>query len=115
MAVYSGTPTVSSAIEEGDRNGVFRRARRHLTISLTSQGGTTNTISAASLGIKAGYAGEVRLVKFTDGSANVRWVGLFTDGTYVYISDPTQATDANRGLPSDVTGTLELIILGLPS
>lgn len=115
MSAYSGTPTVVSALEEGDRNGVFRRARRHLTLSLTAQGGTSNNIPVTALGIKAGYAGEVRLVKFTDGSANVRWVGLFTDGTYVYVSDPTQATDANRGLPSDVTGTLELIVLGLPS
>ena len=113
MAVYSGTPTVVGAWEEGDRNGRLVRVRKLLTIALSSQGGATNYVSAVSLGFRAGSLQGARCVLFVASSVN-RVVWLFTDGTYVFVADPTQATDANRGIAADVTGTLTFEVWGIP-
>lgn len=115
MAAYSGTPTVSSQYEEGDRYGKRRRVVKRLSLSLSSQGGTTNNIPATALGFRAGTLEKAVCVLFTDGSANKRVVWCFTDGTDLFIADPTQATDANRGLPGDVTGTLVVEVSGQPA
>ncbi len=112
MAAYSGTPTVLSTWYEGDRFGKFIRIKKRLTITLSSQGGGTNTIGAVALGFIAGQIQDVNCVLFVDGGAVNRWVGLFTDGTNVLVADPTVATDANRGAASDVTGTLTFEIAG---
>lgn len=115
MPAYSGTPTVISQWEEGDRFGKRQQVVKRLSLSLSSQGGTTNNIPATQLGFLAGQLFKATCVLFTDGSSNKRTVWCFTDGTYLYIADPTQATDANRGLPGDVTGTLIVEVSGLPS
>lgn len=113
MAAYSGTPTVVESYEVGDRFGKFRKVYRQLSLSLSSQGGATNTISAVSLGFRAGGLQSVNCVLFTDGGSQKRVVWCFTDGTYLYIGDPTNATDATRGIPGDVTGTLVVDCWGL--
>jgi hypothetical protein len=112
MSAYSGTPTVDSAYEVGDRNGKLRHIRKKMSITLASQGGATNTIGAVALGFASGGISEARCCSFTDGGAQIRAVELFTDGSNVYVGDPTQATDANRGIPADVTGTLVLVVEG---
>ncbi len=115
MAAYSGTPTVLSQWEEGDRFGKRIRVVKRLSLSLSSQGGATNNIPATQLGFLAGQLQRATCVLFTDGGAQKRVVWCFTDGTYLYIGDPTQATDANRGIPGDVTGDLIVEVAGLPS
>lgn len=115
MAAYSGTPTVLSQWEEGDRFGKRIRVVKRLSLSLSSQGGATNNIPATQLGFLAGQLQRSTCVLFTDGGAQKRVVWCFTDGTYLYIGDPTQATDANRGIPGDVTGDLIVEVAGLPS
>lgn len=115
MAAYSGTPTIVSQWEEGDRFGKRQRVVKRLSLSLSSQGGTTNNIPATALGFLAGTLSKATCILFTDGSSNKRVIWCFTDGTYLYIGDPTQATDANRGLPGDVTGTLIVEVSGQPS
>lgn len=116
MATFSGTVTNNIVPwEEGDRQGKRIRIRKNITITLASQGGATNTITAASLGILAGQCSFVQCIQFIDGGSQKRTVWLFTDGTNVYVGDPTQATDANRAIPADVTGTLTLEIAGLPA
>lgn len=117
MAAYSGTPTVDTAYtyEVGDRSGKFRVLRKKMTISLSSQGGATNTIGCAALGFATAGFIEARCVLFTDGSSQKRAVTLFTDGTYIYVADPTNATDATRFIPGDVTGTLVLVVEGRPA
>ncbi len=115
MAAYTGTPTVSRQWEEGDRFGKRQRVVKRLSLSLSSQGGTSNNIPATALGFVAGTLEKADCILFTDGSSNKRVVVCFTDGTYLYVSDPTQATDANRGLPSDVTGTLVVEVSGQPA
>lgn len=114
MATYTGTPTVDYSYELGDRNGKSQGVVRGLTITLSTQGGATNTITAAALGIKAGYCYKAICRLFTDGGAQKRAVWLFTDGTNVFVGDPTNATDATRGIPGDVTGTLALEVQGIP-
>lgn len=86
-----------------------------MTLTLSSQGGATNTIGYAALGFAAGGISEARLVSFTDGGSQIRAVWLFTDTNNVYVGDPTQATDANRGIPTDVTGTLVMVVTGRPA
>lgn len=112
MSAYSGTPTISSIYEVGDRNGQFRHVRKKMSLTLSSQGGASNTIGYAALGFASGGISEARCCLFIDGGAQKRTVWLFTDGDNVYVGDPTNATDATRGIPGDVTGTLVLIVEG---
>lgn len=115
MSAYSGTPTVNGIWETGDRFGKRIRVHKRLTITLSSQGGGTNTIGYAALGFASGGIQYVHCVLFVDGSSNNRQIALFTDGNNVYTADPSVATDANRGLAADVTGTLTFEIAGLPA
>lgn len=115
MAAYSGTPTVDSVWELGDRNGKLVRTVKRLTLSLSSQGGATNNIPATALGFTTSGLKRVQCILFTDGSSQKRVVWCFTDGTYLYIGDPTNATDATRGIPGDVTGTLFVEVEGISS
>lgn len=114
MANYTGTPVNNLSWEEGDKYGKRVRIRRNLTITLATQGGATNLIPATALGLAAGQCQSALCVLFVDGGAQKRAVWLFTDGTNIYVGDPTQATDANRAIPADVTGTLTLEIAGFP-
>lgn len=114
MAAYSGTPTVNQAYELGDRFGKRVGVVRNLTLSVSSQGGATNTIGAVALGIAAGTIRKVSLVNFTDGSSQNRGIMVWTDGSSVLLGDPQVATDADRCEPLDMTGTLTIEIRGLP-
>lgn len=115
MADYSGTPTVNFWYEVGDKNGKRQNVRRNLTLSLTAAGGASNKIPVTALGFKSGYMYGAVCCLFTDGGAQKRVVWCFTDGTNLYIGDPTNATDATRGIPGDVTGTLVVECWGLPA
>lgn len=113
MSAYSGTPTVDLIWEIGDRQGKHIRVCKRLTLSLTAQGGLSNTIGYAALGFRSGGIKAARTILFTDGSSVLRNVGLFTDGNNVYTADPAVSTDADRGKAADVTGTLICEIEGL--
>jgi len=113
MPAYSGTPTVVRWWYVGDRNGKQVEVSKDLTITLTTQGGGTNTIGKAALGFTS--INTVTPILFVDGSANNRAVNLFTDATNVLVADPQVVTDANRGLGADVTGTLTFRITGTPA
>lgn len=112
MAAYSGTPTVLQFWFDGDRNGKLVRVRKRLTVTLSTQGGATNSLGAAALGFQTGGIQFVHCILFVDGGAVNRWVALFTDGTNVLVADPTVASDASRGAAADVTGTLTFEIAG---
>ncbi len=113
MAAYSGTPTVLSAWVEKDQAGRALRLRKRLSLSLSSQGGLSNTIGAVALGFQAGSLQLAQTVLFTDGSSVKRCVGCFTDGDNLYTADPQVSTDADRGKAADVTGTLIVEVAGL--
>lgn len=112
-AITSAEVTQVAAWEEGDRQGKFVRVRKRLSLALTAQGGATNTIGAVALGFRSGGLISAQCLLFTDGSAQKRVVWCFTDGTNLYIGDPTDTTDATRGIPADVTGTLVVEVTGL--
>lgn len=114
MAVLASTAvTQLAAWEEGTRAGQFVRVCKRLSIVLSSQGGATNTLGAVALGFRADSLQMGTCILFTDGGAQKRAVWCFTDGTNLYIGDPTNATDATRGIPGDVTGTLIVEVAGL--
>lgn len=115
MADYSGTPTRNMYYEYGDKNGKTLGIRGNFTLTLASQGGASNKIPVTTLGFKAGYMYGAVCCLFTDGGSQKRAVWCFTDGTNLYIGDPTNATDATRGIPGDVTGTLVVECWGLPA
>jgi hypothetical protein len=112
-ALASSAVVQDQAWEVGDRQGKFVRVCKRLTITLATQGGATNTCGAVALGFRADGLKAARCILFTDGSAQKRVVWLFTDGTNLYVGDPTNATDATRGIPGDVTGTLIAEVEGL--
>lgn len=99
--------------EEASKNGQSIYVIKRLSLSLSSQGGLSNTIGAVALGFRAGGLVGAHTLLFTDGSSNKRWIGLFTDGTNLYTADPQVSTDADRGKAADVTGTLVCEVWGL--
>ena len=117
MAAYSGTPTVNLSFEQGGRDGKIVRVVRNLTLSISSQGGVTNSIGAAALGFStaAGSITGVNLVNFTDGSSQNRGIIVWTDGVKILLGDPQVVTDADRCEPLDMTGTLQIEVYGWPA
>jgi hypothetical protein len=115
MAAFSGTVTLvgPGAYEISDRTRKHIAVRKRISITLASQGGGTNYISATSLGFRSGGLIGAKCLLFTDGGSVKRWIALFTDGSYLYTADPTVSTDANRGAAADVTGTLVAEVDGL--
>lgn len=112
MAAYTGTPTVLRKWEHGDRYGKAVEWCQDVTISVSSQGGATNSIGKASFGLSSIYS--VQLINFTDGSAQNRGIIIWTDASIVLLGDPQVATDADRCEPLDMTGTLTFRICGKP-
>lgn len=112
MGAYAGTPTVNLAFEQGDRYGKLVRVVRNLSLTISSQGGATNTIGYAALGFASGGISGVRLVNYTDGSSQNRGIIAWTDGSNVYLGDPQVSTDADRCEPLDMTGTLVIEVYG---
>lgn len=118
MAVFSASSTTLARVgpgswEEGDRQGKFIRVRKRLSLTLTAQGGLSNTIGAVALGFRSGGLISAQCILFTDGSSVKRFVALFTDGTNLYVADPQVSTDADRGKAADVTGVLVCEVTGL--
>jgi hypothetical protein len=116
MAEFSGTVTILRSWEEGDRQGKYHRVARRISITLDTQGGATNFISATSLGLKTGGLEKAEFVLFTDtADSQKRALFLFTDGTNLYTGDPQTSTDNARGEPTDVSGVLVCEIYGQPA
>ena len=110
MAAYSGTPTLVSGWEEGDRNGKFLRVAKILDLTISSQGGASNTIGDTALGFTS--IDRVEFINYTDGSSQNRALNVWTDGTNVLLGDPQASTDNARGEPIDLSGTLRILVAG---
>ena len=117
MPAYSGTPVVNLSYEDGDRYGKLIRVVRNLTLTISSQGGTTNTIGAAALGFSTapGSITRVTPINYTDGALQNRAIFAWTDGVKILLGDPQVATDVDRGEPLDMTGTLQIEVAGWPA
>lgn len=112
MGAYAGTPTVNLAFEQGDRYGKLIRVVRNLTLTISSQGGASNTIGYAALGFADGGIDSVKVVNYTDGSSQNRGILAWTDGDNIYLGDPQVSTDADRCEPLDMSGTLQIEVTG---
>lgn len=115
MGAYSSTPTVDYIYEVADRNGKTQGVRKGLTLTISSQGGATNTIGYAALGFRSGSIFAVTVRNYTDGSSQNRGIVVWTDGSNILLGDPQTATDADRCEPVDLSGTLALDIFGWPA
>jgi len=113
MSVYAGTPTDNGSWVQGDRNGKRIRIVRNLTLTISSQGGATNTIGYAALGFASGGIQSVVPVNYTDGAAQNRAIFAWTDGSSILLGDPQVSTGTDRGEPLDMSGTLQIEVAGL--
>lgn len=110
-AITSANVTKVHAYEEGARDGTFVEVVKDLIIALSSQGGTAGDIPASALGFAKIYSAVGMAF---DDATNVRgaWVGVATDGSEIFPIDATQATDANRTLRANLTGSLYVRVTG---
>lgn len=113
MGAYSGTPTIVRWWEVGDRYGKRVEVVKDLTLTISSQGGASNTIGDTALGFSEIY--KVDLIDFVDDSGSQRrGLTVQTDGTNVLLGDPQVTTDADRCEPVDCSGTLKIRVHGWP-
>lgn len=84
----------------------------NVTLVLSSQGGLTNNIPASLLGLRA----VTRAYSGRDSSSKLYPAGPSYDGTttgtYLVFYDLTNATDANRNAPADITATVRISVEG---
>lgn len=116
-AITSANVVIHDTYEIGTRQGKFRAQAVYATITLAAQGGTAGDIPASVFGLKqityarnlaATIAAAQREVGFQIANYGV-------DANYIYPVDPAQATDASRGLPSNITGTCTVYLEGIPA
>jgi hypothetical protein len=112
MSAYSGTPTVNRSYDLGDRFQKRVALVKDLTLTISSQGGATNTIGYAALGYQDGGIHKVTVISYIDGSEVRRGILAWTDGDNIYLGDPQTATDADRCDATDMTGTLRIEVVG---
>lgn len=104
----SSAVTVEKSWTEGGTNGKRVRCYR-VTLVLTGQGSTTNKIPASVLGLSV-IEQASEFVKSDD--TKVYPASPDYAGANLLLTDPTQATDANRALPADITATLRGVVKG---
>lgn len=117
-AITAANVTLVKSFNAFDR-GQLLETCREVIITLTAQGGTAADIPASALGFS--YLTNVEFVGFVDNGAVKRftyvWLEYATtaNATGLSVGDPTQATDANRGIIANLTGTLRVRVYGKPS
>ena len=102
--------TLVSGWQEGDRSGKYRQKVLDVQVTLATMGSTTNTIPASAFGLT--YIREV--LASADESTpygQIQFIPSY-DGTLIYAIDLEQATDANRGDPTDVSGNWRFVVKG---
>lgn len=90
-----------------------KRKRLDVTLVLSSQGGLTNSIAASLFGltkIERAFGFRTTSSVRQDFGPNLT---SSLDGTLLVAYDTTDATDASRNNPADVTGTFRGYIEGL--
>jgi hypothetical protein len=116
-AITPSNVTVLDAGDSASKQSKSRGIRRRVAVALTAQGGTAGDLPASAFRLK--QITEVNFNGFFDGTnwrAGVQ-VGIAnagTDNNSVFPADLLQATDASRGNPANLTGTLYLTIEGIP-
>lgn len=80
-----------------------------VTMVLTGQGGATNTIPASVFGLTT--IREVTAVQSDDDSIVTLGAPSY-DGTKLFLYDLSDATDATRDAPTDITDTVRCLVKG---
>lgn len=106
-ALASSAVTINKSWLE-QRLGSMQIKCREVTLVLTGQGGTTNTIPASVLGLTS--IEEVSNA-VSDGNTIYPCAPSY-DGTAVIVSDAASATAANHINAADLTDTVRLIVKG---
>lgn len=116
-AITSANVVISNQYEFGSRSSKFIEYRMIATITLAAQGGTAGDIPASAFGLK--QITNVRDIACTIGGnprhCPMQIANFGLDGNYIYPLDPTQATDASRTTPANITGTVVVEISGIPA
>ena len=111
------TLTASSVTLNGFFYDGARVGSRHkvcdVTLVLSSQGGLTNNIPASLFGLST----ITEAFSFRDSSSNLylaapSWDGT-TTGAYLVFYAITNATDASRNAPADITATVRGKVVGI--
>ena len=114
-AITSANVTLITRVEMKGK-GILTEVMREVAIVLSSQGGTSGDIPASALSMV--YVDKVEQIGFIDGSSALRYVPGVVEytttghGTGILPIDLTNATDANRNLPANVTGTWRVRVYG---
>lgn len=113
-ALTAANVAVTRSWEAVDRAGCVKEKVSDLVLTLSSQGGLTNAINAATLGFS-----RMNSVTFTNfyisGSTNSGiTVGITTDGLKLFTCDSVSATAANHMTIADVSGVLYVRVTGNP-
>jgi hypothetical protein len=116
-AITSANVTIHSAYEIGDRTGKSKGIRMTCSVVLTAQGAAAGDLPASAFGLKQITAAEC-LGSLVGGNPRGQVIGvsaLGADGNYIYPLSIINATDANRATPADFTGTLFIMLEGIPA
>lgn len=106
MAAVAATAVTVN--EMWSTNGPRRLVCKDVNIVLVSQGGLTNCVTAAILGlttIEESYVAR-------DSSSIGYMTGASYDRTKLVFYDITNATDATRATPADITATVRVTVKG---
>jgi hypothetical protein len=98
-SLASSAVTILASYRNGGMTGKRTLVRR-LQLALTGQGGTTNKIDAATLGFNS-IEGCTNLVDTNNNRIYPAVPSI--DGSILLLSNPLQATDANRADAADLT------------
>lgn len=101
--------TVEAVYSLGDKTGKLQGVRKHLKLALSGQGGGTNKIGAAALGLSKIRACGV----FITSADKIIPATPSYDGSEVLLAALTEATDANRANPADSSATGRIWVEGL--
>jgi hypothetical protein len=107
--------TVLPSYEIGSKGGKSQGIRQFVALELTAEGATAGDIPASLFGLKQiTYVHCYGATISAADAAGLFFVGdIGNDGNYIYPVDLTQATDADRNDPADLTGTFYLMIDGI--
>jgi len=82
---------------------------KRLTLVLTGQGGSSNTIDASTLG----FTSMLSCSNATADDNGFLYPAMVSyDGSKIHLTDMSNATDATRDVPADITDTVRITVTG---
>lgn len=96
----------------GDGSGKHVQVKKHLAITLSSQGGTTGDIPASALGLSRIDEINVQCLD-ASGTITIPHVGVAKDGSELLPINLNQSTDASRSTRANLTGILYCWVTGI--